>query len=77
VPGNTYDGMELHYDPKLGFLLYSVTMFSSGIYVCHAEYYDKKSRATYQIVIMRKAIYTCLVFILIGLTAFGFRVYFT
>ncbi|XP_022178523.1 vascular endothelial growth factor receptor 1 isoform X3 [Myzus persicae] len=54
VPGNTYDGMELHYDPKLGFLLYSVTMFSSGIYSCNAEYYDKKSRATYHIVIMSK-----------------------
>lgn len=72
--------MELHYDPKLGFILLSVTMFSSGFYYCHAEYYEKKSHATYNIFIKCKDILvlfciylTCL----ICLNAFGFRVYFS
>jgi len=75
-----YDGMELLYDPKLGFLLYSVTMFSSGIYSCYAEYNGKKSYATYHIIIMRKDIlnlFCIYLMFLICLIAFGFRVYFS
>lgn len=57
MPGKTYGGMELHYDPKCGFLLYSVTMFSSGFYLCHGEFYEKENFATYQLIIMRKGFF--------------------
>ncbi|XP_050544021.1 vascular endothelial growth factor receptor 1 isoform X2 [Daktulosphaira vitifoliae] len=54
VPGNMYDGMELHYDSKYGYLLYSVTMLSTGLYQCHAKYYNKESFASYHLLIMSK-----------------------
>lgn len=59
MPGNIYGGMEVHYEPTRGFLLYAVTMFSSGSYICHAKSYDKETIATYQLIIMRKGIWMC------------------
>lgn len=57
MPGNMYGGMELDYDPKCGFLLYSVTVFSSGTYICYAQYHEKENVATCTLIIMRKGIF--------------------
>lgn len=54
MSGNLYGGMELHYDMKRGFLLYSVTEFSSGVYTCIGKLSDKENNITYELIILRK-----------------------
>lgn len=57
MPGNTYSGMEVHYDIKKGFLLGTVTMFSSGFYNCHAKLNQKEyTPVTYYLSVLRKGI---------------------
>ncbi|XP_025418891.1 vascular endothelial growth factor receptor 1 isoform X3 [Sipha flava] len=56
VPGNSYNGMEVHYDNKIGFFLGTVTMFSTGFYNCRAELNHKEYIPTfhYQLFVMPK-----------------------
>jgi hypothetical protein len=75
VPGNSYNGMEVHYDNKIGFFLGTVTMFSTGFYNCRAELNHKEYIPTfhYQLFVMRKGILNVLNIFKNLLNCYGFK----
>lgn len=55
--GISHDGMKnLQFDPKIGFLLETVTELNSGLYMCFAKGYGNENTAIYQLEISRKGI---------------------